>query len=64
MEYALIIWTIVGVGANASILDRAKDWRPIAVFHDVGTVSALDMCKNAAMQLGIKTDRYRCIKTK
>lgn len=64
MEYALIIWTIVGVGGNSTFFDRQRDWRPIAVFHDVGTVSALDMCKNAAMQLGIKTARYRCIKTK
>lgn len=64
MEYALIIWTIVGVGGNSSLFDRQRDWRPIAVFQTNHQLSALEMCQAGAKQLNIKPELYRCVRTK
>lgn len=64
MEYALIIWTVIGVGANASSIVKERDWRPIAVFYHVGSTSALEMCNAGAAQLNIKPENYRCVRTK
>jgi hypothetical protein len=64
MEYALIIWTVVGMaGTNLSVSHR-YDWRPIATFSSTATVNAIDLCKAAALQLNIKDTNYRCVKTK
>ena len=64
MEYALIIWTIVGVVSNSTYVSKERDWRPIAVFNDVDKTSALEMCKSGAAQLNIKSENYRCVRTK
>lgn len=64
MEYALIIWTIIGVGANGSSIVRERDWRPIAVFQSDHKMTALEMCKAGAAQLNIKPENYRCVRTK
>lgn len=64
MTYILMIYTIVALGPNPT---QASDWRPLGEFHmiDQGrTKTALEMCEDAARQLGIKSDRYRCVRSK
>lgn len=64
MEYALIIWTIVGMaGTNLSVTYR-YDWRPIATFTSTAQANALELCKAGAAQLNIKPENYRCVRTK
>ena len=68
MIYILVIWTAVagGVRPNYSGLEVQRDWRPIGEFYntiDLGK-NARQMCEDAAQQLGLKSDAYRCIRSK
>lgn len=60
--YILVIWTVVGyagAGTQYSFDYRKElDWRPIGEFH------AKDMCEDAARQLALKVERYRCVRSK
>jgi hypothetical protein len=67
--YILMIWTVVGVGdAKGSRTVVKYDWRPLGEFHleegRMGRKSALQMCEEAAKQLGLKSDNYRCVRSK
>lgn len=68
MSYILMIWTIVGYAGTAHSLHTKYDWRPLGEFHleegRVGRKTALEMCEDAARQLGLKTDAYRCVRSK
>ena len=55
MTYILMLYTVVALGNNPTM---ANDWRPIGEF------SRADFCESAANQLGIKSDRYRCVRSK
>lgn len=69
MTYILVIWTIVavqGTGTGNHNMHRDLDWRPIGEFHnapDAGK-NALQMCTDAARQLGLKYENYRCLRSK
>jgi len=67
--YILVIWTVVATaGDRHGTSFRDKDWRPIGEFHmeegRMGKKTALQMCEDAARQLGLKTDAYRCVRSK
>jgi hypothetical protein len=67
--YILMIWTVVGVGDGKGSPTVVKyDWRPLGEFHleegRMGKKSALQMCEEAARQLGLKTENYRCVRSK
>jgi len=70
--YILVIWTVVGyAGAGTQFSNQWKiehDWRPIGEFHmeegRVGKKTALQMCEEAARQLALKPEFYRCIRSK
>jgi hypothetical protein len=69
MIYILLIWTVVGVGdAKGSRTVIKYDWRPLGEFHmeegRMGKKTAREMCEDAARQLGLKTDVYRCVRSK
>jgi hypothetical protein len=68
MIYILMIWTVVGVGdAKGTPTVIKYDWRPLGEFHMVDqgrTKTAQEMCEDAARQLGLKTENYRCVKSK
>ncbi len=67
MIYILLIWTVVGAGASSKSADVIKyDWRPLGEFYnsvDVGK-NAREMCEDAARQLGLKSENYRCVRSK
>jgi len=66
MIYILMIWTVVGYAGTQSSTHTKMDWRPLGEFYnspDVGK-TARQMCEDAAQQLGLKTDAYRCIRSK
>ncbi len=45
---------------------KAMDWQPLGVFYnspDTGK-NALEMCTDAARQLGLKYENYRCVRSK
>jgi len=65
----LMIWTVVGVGdANRSPTKIKYDWRPLGEFHmeqgRVGMKTARQMCEEAARQLSLKPENYRCVRSK
>lgn len=71
MIYILMIWTVVGAGASSKSADVIKyDWRPLGEFHSErdargpGVKPALEMCTDAARQLGLKYENYRCVRSK
>ena len=72
LSYILVIWTMVGYAGAGTQYSRywksEYDWRPIGEFHleegRVGKKSALEMCEDAARELGLKRDRYRCVRSK
>lgn len=68
MTYILVIWTIVGYAGTSSQTWREYDWRPIGEFHSVQEydrkMSAKELCEEGARQLGLKSDKYRCIRSK
>ena len=73
MIYILMIWTAVagGVRPNYSGLEVQRDWRPLGEFqaelNNSGfqtSKTAQQMCENAAKELGLKTENYRCVRSK
>jgi hypothetical protein len=73
MIYVLMIWTAVagGVRPNYSGLELQRDWRPLGEFHAEllnsgfqNGKTAQQMCEDAARQLGLKSENYRCIRSK
>ena len=65
MTYILVIWTVV-----AGMASPKYDWRPLGEFHmeegryGPGQKTALQMCEEAARQLGLKAENYRCVRSK
>ena len=67
MTYILVIWTIVGFAGTQVSTHEKYDWRPIGEFHTDNwerKYDAKEMCENAARQLNLKSDRYRCVRNK
>ncbi len=67
MIYILMIWTVVGVGASDKSANVIKlDWRPLGEFHNSPHAgkNAQQMCEDAARQLGLKSENYRCVRSK
>ena len=67
--YILMIWTVVGASdSKGAYMHAYRDWRPIGEFHmeegRMGKKTAREMCEDAARQLGLKTDVYRCVRSK
>jgi hypothetical protein len=64
MTYILMIWTVVAMNNH----DIKYDWRPLGEFHMEGgrmnKKTALQMCEEAARELGPKTENYRCVRSK
>jgi hypothetical protein len=71
MMYILLIWTVVGASdSKGGPMKAYYDWRPLGEFHmEQGRIggdfkTAQQMCEDAARQLGLKTDAYRCVRSK
>ena len=68
MIYILLIWTVVGASdSKGGPMKAYRDWRPLGEFHyeDQGRgKTALQMCEEAARQLALKPDTYRCVRSK
>lgn len=67
--YILMIWTVVGASdSRGGPMKAYHDWRPLGEFHleegRMGKKSAREMCESAARELGLKTDAYRCVRSK
>jgi hypothetical protein len=68
MTYILMLYTVVALGNNPM---QANDWRPIGEFQaEMGKTgpqlgkTAQEMCEQAARELGLKSNRYRCVRNK
>lgn len=63
-----MIWTTVAMAGDRHYQRQAMDWRPIGEFHKeeggMGKTSAREMCEEAARQLGLKPENYRCVRSK
>lgn len=66
MTYILMIWTVVAMAGDRHYQAKATDWRPIGEFHNTHTAdyNAQEKCETAARQLGLKSDQYRCVRSK
>jgi hypothetical protein len=71
MTYILMIWTVVAMGGDRHYQAKAYDWRPVSEFQkEMGKAgpqlgkTAQEMCEDAARQLGLKIENYRCIRSK
>lgn len=69
MIYILLIWTVVGASdSRGGQMKAYRDWRPLGEFHledgRMNKISAKEMCEQAARQLGLKTENYRCVRSK
>jgi hypothetical protein len=69
MSYILMIWTAVAAagGGGAGGFHRVEySWRPIGEFHTNATsaTSAQQLCRDAARELGLKPENYRCVRSK
>ena len=69
MTYILMVWTVVAMGGSSGW--KAHDWRPIGEFRSQTNSAdqqygknAEQMCEQAAKQLGLKTENYRCVRSK
>ena len=66
MTYILVIWTVVAMAGDRHQQYKAMDWRPLGEFYnsvDIGK-NARQMCEDSAQQLGLKSDAYRCVRSK
>jgi hypothetical protein len=71
MTYILMIWTVVAMAGDRYYQAKAHDWRPIGEFQaETGKSgphlgkTAQEMCEEAARQLGLKSQNYRCVRNK
>ena len=68
MIYILLIWTVVDASAPGGSMKAYYDWRPLGEFHmeegRIGKKTAREMCEDAARQLGLKSENYRCVRSK
>ena len=72
MIYILMIWTVVAASdSRGGPMKIYQDWRPLGEFHaETGKngfqlgKTAQQMCENAAQELGLKSEVYRCIRSK
>jgi len=66
MIYILMIWTVVGYAGTQVSTHIKMDWRTLGEFHTSsdGRSDARQLCEEAAKQLGIKSDNYRCVRSK
>ena len=66
MSYILMIWTVVSCGDIR--VGCKMDWRPIGEFHSSHTLTsvtdALQRCQEAARQLSINAENFRCVRSK
>ena len=59
MIYILVIWTMVATPG------QHYDWRPIGEFRNsLSGESAKQMCENAARELNIRPENFRCVRSK
>ena len=56
-----MLYTVVALGNNPT---QANDWRPMGEFYSGGDKSAKLLCEEAAQQLGLQSNRYRCVRNK
>ncbi len=71
MIYILMIWTVVGYAGMSHSTAIKTDWRSLGEFHaelgnsgfQVGK-TARQMCEDAARELNLKSEHYRCIRSK
>lgn len=68
MIYILMIWTAVAASdSRGGPMKAYHDWRPLGEFHMVDqgrTKTAQEMCENAAKQLGLNAQNYRCVRSR
>ena len=67
MTYILMIWTVVAMAGDRHFQRHAYDWRPIGEFHVYDREAprdGLEKCEAAARQLGLKTENYRCVRSR
>jgi hypothetical protein len=70
MTYILMIWTVVGFAGMSHSTATKMDWRPLGEFYNEadrtaqGFKTAKEMCEKAARELGLKTENYRCVRSK
>jgi hypothetical protein len=71
MSYILMIWTVVAMGGDRHYQAKAYDWRPVGEFQkEMGKPgpqlgkTAQEMCEDSARQLGLKSENYRCVRSK
>ena len=71
MTYILMIWTVVAMAGDRHYQAKAYDWRPIGEFYNgefhnprYNDPDAKQRCEEAARQLGLKTENYRCVRNK
>lgn len=60
--HILMIWTVVGGSPTYQIYD----WRSLGEFYSDARnfKTSEQMCHDAAAQLGLKKDKYRCVRSK
>lgn len=64
MTYILMIWTVVAMAGDRHYQAKSYDWRPIGEYHSSFAVEGRERCEDAARQLGLKTENYRCVRNK
>ena len=68
MIYILMIWTAVAASdSRGGPMKLYQDWRPLGEFHMDSwerKYNAREACERAAKELGLKTENYRCVRSK
>ena len=64
MIYTLYLWTVVAMAGDRFHQAKAYDWRPIGEYHTSNDGTGRERCEDAARQLGLKMENYRCVRSK
>ena len=68
MIYTLYLWTVVAMAGDRHYQTKSYDWRPIGQYETTvesyGRVDGREKCEEAARQLGLNRDNYRCVRSK
>lgn len=63
MIYTLFLWTVVAATTYNSNHTVYHDWRVSGEFTTM-SANGKDLCEQAARELGLKINEYRCVRSK
>lgn len=64
MSYILMVWTVVAMAGDRHVQQKAYGWQPTGEFQSSPVSNGLELCEAVGRQLGLKTENFRCVRSR